>query len=358
MVGITGYGSYIPRFRLKVEEIWSVWVDPTDTAAIIQKRRGLTEKAVLRWDEDAITMAIDAAKSSLEMAGIQSRELQALYFGSCTSPYASGSAVSVIAEGLGSLPELMCADCQFSTRSGSATLTLCQAVVKAEMARYGMAIGSDALSRHVPPNSALEYSASSGAAAFIVGAQKVIAEIEGVYSYTTLTPEFFRLSGERYIKHSAGEEDQYAWGYARHIKQALAGYFKKYSCGVKDFPYIAISQPDGQMALELAAEIGASPEQLQPGLIGNEIGDCGSASPGLSLISILDKAEAGQKILLVSYGFGAGSDVIGLKTTGLLAEVRSKPRTYPALKDQIANRETINYAQYTRQERKLVQEYI
>lgn len=283
MTGIVGYGVYIPRLRLRVEDIWNLWVNPTDTDVIIKKRRGLSEKAVTRWDEDSVTMAIYAAKSSLEIAGITPQELKAVYFGSCTNPYSSEAAGPVVAEALGTSPELFCADCQFATKSGTAALQICAALVTAGMIKYGLAIGSDALSRHVPPNDTLEYSASSGAAAFVLGKDKVIAEIEGIYSYTTLTPEYFRLTGERYIKHAASEDDEYLTGYNRHIKKAVEGYLKKYNSKAKDFVYVALSQPDGQMAINVSKEIGFSEEQIRPGLLATDIGDCGSASPLLRL---------------------------------------------------------------------------
>jgi hydroxymethylglutaryl-CoA synthase len=358
MTGIIGYGVYIPRLRLRVEDIWNIWVNPTDTDTIIKKRRGLSEKAVTRWDEDSVTMAIYAAKSSLEIAGIDPKELNAVYLGSCTNPYCSGAAGPVIAEALGTVPELMCADCQFSTKSGTAAIQICAALVTSGIIRYGLAIGSDALSRHVPPNDVLEYSASSGAAAFLVGKDKVIAEIEGMHSYTTLTPEFFRLSGERYIKHAASEDDEYLVGYSRHIKKAVEGYLKKFSGKAEDFMYVALSQPDGQMPIDVSKEIGFSEEQIKLGLMAADIGDCGSASPLLSLAAILDQAKPGQRILLISYGFGAGCDVLGLKTTNLIEEARKRRATYPSVREMISNKEYIDYAQSLRQERKLIQEYV
>jgi hydroxymethylglutaryl-CoA synthase len=358
MTGIVGYGVYVPRLRLRVEDIWNLWVNPTDTDTIIKKRKGLSEKAVTRWDEDSVTMAIYAAKSSLEIAGINPQELNAVYFGSCTNPYSSGAAGPVVAEALGTPSELICADCQFATKSGTAALQIGAALVTAGIIKYGLAIGSDALGRHVPPNDVLEYSASSGAAALVLGKDKVIAEIEGMYSYTTLTPEFFRLSGERYIKHAASEDDEYLVGYRRHIKKAVEGYLKKFNSRTGDFVYVALSQPDGQVPIEVSKEIGLSEEQIKPGLMVGDIGDCGSASPLLSLAALLDQAKPGQRILLISYGFGAGCDVLGLKTTNLLEEARKRRATYPSLREMIGTKEYIDYAQSLRQERKLIQEYV
>jgi len=358
MAGILGYGAYIPYFRLKVEDIWNIWVDPIDTPALINKRKGLTEKAVNRWDEDSVTMAIHAAKASLEIAGISGQQLNAIYFGSCTNPCTSRASATTIAEALRTGPELMSADCQFASKSGTAALQICIALVDAGFIKYGLAVGSDALSRHVPPNDTLEYSASSGAAAFVVGKERTIADIEGMYSYTTLTPEFFRLDGERYIKHAAGEEDEYSVGYARHIKGAVEGYMEKFGCKAKDFAYVALSQPDGRLPIDAMKEIGFAEEQIKPGLIAGEIGDCGSASSLISLEAILDQAKAGERILLISYGSGAGCDAFGLRTTALLEEVKKKRQVYPSVRELINKKEYINYAQYLRQERKLIQEYV
>lgn len=357
MAGIIGYGAYIPSFRLKVEDIWEVWIDPIDTAAIIKERRGLREKAVTRWDEDSVTMAIHAAKSSLRMGGIGGRDLNALYFGSCTNPYASKASAPAVAEGLQTVPELMCADCQFSTKSGTAALQVCAALVDSGMAGCALAVGSDALSRHVPPNDPLEYSASCGAAAFVVGREAVVAEMEGVYAYTTHTPEFFRLDGERYIKHAANENEEYLVGYRRHVKAAVEGYLRKFGCAPGDFNWVAISQPDGRLPVEVGEELGFDEAQLRPGLLATDIGDCGSASALLALAAVLDEAGADERILLISYGFGAGCDVLALRTTGLLEEARNR-RGRPSVADLIADKEYIDYTQYLRQERKLIQEYV
>jgi len=358
MTGIVGYGAYIPKFRLKVEDIWDVWVDPIETAAIVKKKRDLTEKAVGRWDEDSVTMAIFAAKSSLAMAEVPGEDLNAIYFGSCTNPYVSKASALVVAEALRSGPELLAADCQFATKSGTAALQICSALVETGMARYGLAIGSDDMSRHVPPHDPDEYAASSGAGALLIGKEKVVAEIEGMYSWTTQTPEFYRLDGERYIKHGANENEEPLVGYGKHVKNAVQGFMKKFDCSPRAFAYVALSQPDGRLPLEVSKELGFSDQQIRPGLIAPAIGDCGSASPFLALAAILDQAQAEERVLVVSYGFGAGSDVFALKTTALLNETKNRRRGYPSVRDLIDKKENISYAQYLRQERKLIQEYI
>jgi hydroxymethylglutaryl-CoA synthase len=358
MAGIAGYGAYVPRFRLRVDDIWDVWMNQIDTPAVIKEMRGLEEKAVTRWDEDAVTMAVAAAKAGLENARISADEVEAMFFGSCTNPYASKASILGVAEALTARRDIISADVQFATKSGTAVLQICAAMVDSGRTKYALAIGSDALSRHVPPNDLLEYSAGAGAAALVMSRENVVAEIETVYTYNTHTPEFFRLDGERYIKHAASEDGEYLWGFREHVNKAVQGYFKKFGGRPQDFAYLAISQPDGCLPVKVSQGLGFNEDQIRPGLLVSEIGDCGSASSLLSLIAILEKAQPGQRILLVSYGFGAGCDVISLKATDLLPRQRAQKADYPSLKEVIADKEYLSYAQYLRQERKLIQEYV
>jgi hydroxymethylglutaryl-CoA synthase len=358
MAGIAGFGAFVPRYRLRVDDIWDVWINQIDPPGVIKEMRGLEEKAVTRWDEDAVTMAVAAAKAALGHAHISADDVEVMFFGSCTNPYVSKASVTGIAEALTDRREIMSGDLQFATKSGTAAMQVCAAMIDARRARYALAIGSDALSRHVPPNDTLEYSAGSGAAALIMSQENVIADIEDLYTYNTHTPEFFRLDGERYIKHAASEDGQYLWGYEEHVNKAVQGYFNKYGGAARDFAYLAISQPDGALPLKVGKGLGFDARQITPGLLASQIGDCGSASSLLSLIAVLEKAEPGQRILVVSYGFGAGCDVISLRATDLLSQRRKQENAYPSLEEMIRDKEYLSYAQHLRQERKLIQEYV
>jgi hydroxymethylglutaryl-CoA synthase len=358
MAGIVGYGAYIPSFRLKLEDIWDMWVNPIDTPSIIKQRRRLSEKAVTRWDEDSMSMAVQASKASLEMAGIYGKDLGAIWFGSSTNPCTSRPSATNVAEALSCIPETSAADCQFASKSGTVALQACAAMADAGMARYSLAIGSDALSRHVAPNDALEYSASCGAAAFVIGKDHTVADIENTYSYNTLNPEFYRLDCERYIKHGAGEEEEYFAGYSKYVKAALEGYMKKFGVKPGDYASVVISQPDGRLPSESLTSAGFTEEQFGPWMMAGQIGDCGSASSLLSLQLALDKAKSGQKILLVSYGSGAGCDIFGLKVTALISDAGKRRKDFPSVPELLSNKEYISYAQYLRQERKLAQEFI
>jgi hydroxymethylglutaryl-CoA synthase len=83
MVGIVGHGAYIPRNRIKVEEIAKVW-----GADAPSYKRGLQlqEKSVPSPDQDTITMSVEATKNAIKRAGIDPAEIGAVYVGSESHP--------------------------------------------------------------------------------------------------------------------------------------------------------------------------------------------------------------------------------------------------------------------------------
>lgn len=351
--GIVGYGTYVPNGRISSEDIWNVWMFGLGPR-VIKAARGLSERAVARWDEDPITMAGDASKIALQSAGVAASQIEAMYFGSGTNPYVTRPSCSVVAEIIGTGPEIFCADCQFAGKSGTAAMQVCLGLAEAGLIRYGLAIGSDAFSRHVAPNDTLEYSASYGAAALIIGREGVIAEVEDTCSYTTHTPDLFRLDGDRYVKHSLNPDEEIAVGYRKHTVLASQALLKKVGRKPEDYNYAIFSQPDGRGPVRIGKEIGFREEQIEPGLVSRDIGDCSSASPLISLAAVLDQAKAGERIFLTSYGYGAGSDAFSIKTTNLIE--KTKPTN--SVKDQIARKTYLNYSEYLKSERKIMMEYV
>ena len=101
MVGIVGYGAYIPRNRIKVEEIAKVW-----GADAPSYKRGLLleEKSVPSPDQDTVTMAVEATKNALKRAQIDPSRIGAVYIGSESHPYAVKPSGTVLAEAIGATP--------------------------------------------------------------------------------------------------------------------------------------------------------------------------------------------------------------------------------------------------------------
>ncbi|MEN8098411.1 MAG: 3-oxoacyl-[acyl-carrier-protein] synthase III C-terminal domain-containing protein, partial [Chloroflexota bacterium] len=99
-----------------------------------------------------------------------------------------------------------------------------------------------------------------------------------------------------------------------------------------------------------AKMLGFPREKITSGLLVNDIGNTYAGSSIIGLTAVLDVAEPGEKILLTSYGSGAGSDAFHIKVTQAIESRRGVART---TRDYIARRTEIDYATYTRYRRKL-----
>lgn len=356
-VGIVGYGVYIPEFRLSCEEIWNTWVHRQNPESI-KRLMGLSEVAVASWHDDVNTMASDAGKAALEMAGVALEKVGAIYLGTCTNPYATKASVTFVAESLDLSSELFSCDCQFGSKSGTSCLQICVGLVGGGVVNYGIAIGSDSLLSHTAPNDwPLEYTSSAGAAAFVIGGDGVVAEIEHMHAYATETADFFRLDGDRYISRGVYSEEEFV-GYNRHITAAVEGFMKKFDAKPGDFDYAVIHQKNGVEHTTLGRQLGFTEEQLRPALVADKIGDTGSANTLIALAKVLDTAKTNQRILLASYGHGAGSDVLSLKVTAAINGARKRRNLYPNVEKQIGTRTPIKYQDYLRMQRKIIQEYV
>jgi len=195
-VGIVGYGGYVPRFRIKVEEIARVW---GEDGKRMSGGLNVYEKSVPGMDEDAATIAVEAARNAVQHAGISPQEIGALYIGSESHPYAVKPTATIVAEAIMATPDLMAADLEFACKAGTAGIQMCMGLVKAGMLKYGMAIGTDTSQSR--PGDALEYTASAGGAAYIIGGENLVAEILDTYSFTTDTPDFWRRDSAEFPSH-------------------------------------------------------------------------------------------------------------------------------------------------------------
>src|SRR5574342_659407 len=193
-VGFTGYGAYVPRYRIPAKEIARVWAG--GKAALPVK-----EKAVPGLDEDVITMSIEAARNALARAQIRPDELRAIWVGSESHPYAVKPTSTVVAEAIGAVPHVQAADWQFACKAGTEAMVAAIGFVGSGMADYAMAIGMD--TAQGCPGDALEYTAAAGGAAYILGpAEGSVAILEGSYSFVTDTPDFWRRPYQHYPQHA------------------------------------------------------------------------------------------------------------------------------------------------------------
>ncbi len=342
-VGIVSYGAYIPRYRIKTEEIAKVW---GDNANSIIEGLMIYEKSVPDKDEDTITIAVEAARNAIKRANIDPERIEAVFTGSESHPYAVKPTSTVVAEAIGATPNMTAADFEFACKAGTAAVQACIGMADSGMIDLGLAIGSDV--SQGAPGDALEYTAAAGGVAYIIGKESLAAEIESTYSYTTDTPDFWRREGMPYPEHGGrftGEP-----GYFKHVTSAASGLMTKLGTKPADYNYAIFHQPNGKFPVRVAKMLGFSTEQIKPGLVVSRLGNTYSGSCMMGLAATLDIAKPGDRIFMTAFGSGAGSDAFSIKVEDKIDDIRNGA---PGVEELLANPIYINYATYARHKGKI-----
>jgi len=285
MIGITAYGAYIPLYRLgKGTEGWTA----------------PTERAIANFDEDSITMAVAAALDCLK--GIDPKGIDGLYFASTSSPYKEKQASTLIATAADLREDILTADFGNTLRAGTIALKAALDAVKAGTAKKIMVAIADL--RVPQPRSEYDYSFGDGAAAFIVGGEGVIAEIEDYYSISHEILDLWRSDGDTFVR---SWEDRFVLdeGYFEVMQEAGSNMLKKHNLTPKDLNKVVIYAPNLRRHIEITRRLGFDEKtQLVPSFFG-QMGDTGCAFAPMMLIAALEEAKAGERILMLNYGQGA-----------------------------------------------------
>lgn len=334
LVGIIGYGAYVPRYRLPAQDVAELWTEGNMQLPV-------REKSVPGLDEDVATMSIEAARNALARSGgLLPSRIGAVWVGSESHPYAVKPTSTIVAEAIGATPYTTAADWQFACKAGTEAIQAAIGLVGSGMADYALAIGMDAAQGR--PGDALEYTAGAGGAAFVIGpAEASIAVFEGSVSYVTDTPDFWRRQYEKFPEHAGRFTGEPA--YFHHISSSVSQLLKEMNLKPGDFSYAIFHQPNTKFPLKVGEELGFTREQIRPGLLVNEIGNTYAGSSLIGLTAVLDIAKPGERILLASFGSGAGSDAFSL-----LVQQRREEARVPTTRDYVNRRTQIDYAMYAR----------
>ena len=339
-VGIVGYGAYVPKHRIKVEEIAKVWGADAES---YKRGLALREKSVPAPDEDTITMSVEATRNALKRCHVDPADIGAVYVGSESHPYAVKPSGTVLAEAIGAVPHVHCADYEFACKAGSEAMFVALSLVKAGEMRYALAVGGD--TSQGAPGDALEYSAAAGAAAFIMGREDLIAVCDYTYSFMTDTPDFWRREYMFYPQHAGRFTGEPA--YFKHVKGSARGIMDKASMKPEEFAYVVFHQPNGKFPMRVGKMLGFTKKQIEPGWLSPTLGNTYSGSSPMGLAATLDVAMPGDKILMVSYGSGAGSDSFIWTVTGIIDDVRDRaPKTRYMLESNIRYIDYGTYAKF------------
>jgi 3-hydroxy-3-methylglutaryl CoA synthase/uncharacterized OB-fold protein len=299
MAGILGAAACVPRYRLPRELIAREWGS--------QSAGG--EKAVANHDEDSLTLAVNAA---LALPADGPRP-DAVFFATTTAPYIEKQAATTIASIL---------DLPAATRTVDFTDTL-RAATSAVLA------GLDALAggahrvlvaagdcRLGEPDSPAEQSYGDAGVAVLLGPDAGQAEVVATHS---LADEFlgtWRTREQEFPRAFPGAFEA-KFGYGRVLGEVLKGVLAKAQVRPQDLATLILPTPTPRAPQAIARAFGLDPKkQLQDGFW-TTLGDTGTAQPLLMLTAALERARAGDLILLAGYGDGA--DAILLRATGAAA---------------------------------------
>jgi len=303
MVGICSYGAYIPRYRLNRKTIYQAmgWMNPGNAA------HAKGEKAVANVDEDSVTMAVAASLNAL--CGIGRSQLDGVYFASTTMPYKERLNAGIVAGALALDSDVRSSDFSGGLKAG--TTALLTAIEGLEAGRLSKVMVTACDTRLGKPASPQEMIFGDAAAAFVVGNENVIAEFKGSYSITHDFADHYR---GQFSKFDRQWEDRWIrdLGFEQFIPEVVGGLLKKYGLKMDQFSDVIYDCHYGAARKKLNKLLDI-PEGRDHGNFQMEIGHSGAAQSLLMLADALDKAQPGDKILVVS--FGSGCDALYFEAT-------------------------------------------
>jgi len=300
LVGITGYGAYVPLFRLDKKVIG-----------------GRGEKAICNLDEDSLTMAVEAINDCLKEK--DRKEIDALYFGTTTSLYKEHLGATTIAMASDLKENVYTAEFGNSLRAGTAALKAGIDAVKAGSVKNALVCASDC--RLGPPGSLLERNMGDGAVAFLVGDTDVAVTVEGSYHVYNEIIDIWRNNTDSYVR---SWENRFCieQGYLPSMQKAIHGLMESFSYEPSDFSRAVLYSPDSRRSAQLGRSLGFDIQnQVQDPLI-DVMGDTGAAAALMLLVAALEVAEPDDRILLASYGNGA--DAFSLKVHENIKKIRGQ----------------------------------
>ena len=307
-LGILAYGGYIPKSRLQREEIFKAhsWFNP----GLKGLARG--ERSTANWDEDSVTMSVEAARDCLTSA--DRSDLDAVYMASTTYPFMDRQNAGIVADALNLSSNLQTLDFASSMRAGTAALLN---ALQSVNGGAGKVLLCNAEQRKTKAGSALEMTTGDGAASFLLGSGKVIAKLIGNHTESV-----------DFVDHFRGEDSQYdyTWeerwvrdeGYMKIVPVAIEAALAKGNLKASDVTTFCFPVAARNVAAGLAKKIGINPDAVADNLQSN-CGEAGSAHALIMLAHALDSAKPGDKILVAS--FGQGSDALLFEVTNAIKDL-------------------------------------
>jgi len=328
MVGIVAYGAYVPRLRLNRQAVYEAnkWFAP----GLRGQAKG--ERAIAHWDEDALTMAVEAARDCL--AGLDSKRLRNLYFASTTHPFRDRQNAGVVAAALTIEQGLMAADVAGSLKAGTSALI---AGLNAATSEPTLVVAADKRLTKVASANELQY--GDGAAAVLLGDSGVIAERVATHSVSMDFVDHFRGNESPY---------DYAWeerwirdeGYVKIVPDALKAALAAARLGPAQIQHFIMPSLMPAVPAQMAKMAGIPEPAVRDGLAA-KLGHTGAAHPLMMLNHTLESAKAGDHILVVA--FGQGVDALVFK---VMPDIVKLPKRHGVSGWLERRKEEKNYMKY------------
>jgi hydroxymethylglutaryl-CoA synthase len=337
--GILSYGHYVPPLRMDIRVLAEQW-GLGETLERVYRLNGRSMVAVNALDEDTVTLSIEAAERAMARAG--SSRPASILIGSESHPYAVKPSGVIVAEALGLAPDVFVVDLEFACKGGTAAMFLSLGLVESGRVASAIAIGADC--PQSAPGSLLEASVGAGASAFVLargdglppstvssrtsdpitGGDPVglIATIDQVAAASSDATDFWRRDGEQFP--SVVGKFSAEVGYAEHTRRVVESLLGATGTRPEDYQYLCLHQPYPSLPLSVAKELGFKRPQVQPGVVAGKIGNTYSSACLLGLCNVLDSAKPGERIMLVSFGSGAGSDGFVMTVEPAIEEYRAR----------------------------------
>ncbi len=308
MVGISAFGAYVPLTRLQREAMAeaTAWFNEALTPL------GKGERSVASWDEDAITMAVEAARDCLN--GADRKAIGRIFVASTTFPFADRQNAGVVKEALNLEDAVGALDIAGSQRASTSALLV--ALETAKENQRSICVASER--RFAKPGSEAEFTNGDAAAAFLVDTSDVAAEFLGSHSTTADFVDHFR---------AADQSHDYEWegrwirdeGYKKILPDAIKVSLSKMDLAPADVNHFVLALPVRGIDKVIATAVGIAPAAICPSL-SESLGYAGSAHALVMLAHVLETAKPGALILVAA--FGQGCDILAFRATDRIAHAR------------------------------------
>lgn len=307
MIGITAYGAYIPRARLSKQAIAEAncWFDAS------LKSLGKGERSICNWDEDTITMAVEAATDCL--SALDKESISSLYLASTTFPFLDRQNSVVLCEALNLDRHIRTMDISASQRAATSALI---SLLESNIRGNAMLVASE--HRRSKAGSRAEMLWGDAAAAIGVGNENVIAEFLGA---ETLAVDF--------VDHYRGEESSfdYNWeerwirdeGFMKLVPSVVESLLASTSLAAADVNHFILPTDQARTPAMLTKKLGINPEALVDNQIAT-VGVAGAAQSMLLLAKVLETAS--QDDLILAVGFGQGCDAMLFRVTESIGKIK------------------------------------